>query len=323
MKKTLFLIIGLLLYSNVYGAVPIIFTNGTVADATEVNQNFDYFEIKFSTTGGHDHDATDSKTITVLGTITTGTWQGTIIDEAYGGTGINSYTTGDLIQATADTVLGKISPGAAGTFLQSQGASTEVAYSKVDLADTNDVTGTLPEANGGTGATSGVILDGDAAGGDLTGTYPNPGAKASNVIFAWSGNEIYGANEYGMNISTTQNLDISVTDSAGYINFVNDDTTYRTFLNFKFKKPIGVDTVTIYARLWSSNVGNTATLSVDIGGQSNTVARAGETTPGWTTAGTIDISSLTDGTVYDGIIQLKDSQTANDSYCSAVTLIGS
>ena len=43
--------------------------------------------------------------ITTLGTIATGTWQGTVIDEVYGGTGQSSYTTGDILYASGANTL--------------------------------------------------------------------------------------------------------------------------------------------------------------------------------------------------------------------------
>jgi hypothetical protein len=221
----------------------------------------------------------------------------------------------------------RLGVGTAGNTLKSGGAAANLSWATLNLAGgAAYVTGILPIANGGTGsATDNLVYDGDAAGGDQTGTYPNPGVKASNVVFAWSGNESYAANSYGMNVSTTQNLDVSVTDSAGYMNFCNGSTNYQTFLNFKFKKSLGINTITIYARIWaeSADSGNEAFLNVDIGGQSNSVKSVTSTAPSWVTAADIDVSGLTDGTVYDGIVQLKSENDVSTAYCSAVTLIGS
>ena len=47
------------------------FTDGTTASATEVNQNFTDLVNQFDVTTGHDHDGTDAKSITTLGTLTT------------------------------------------------------------------------------------------------------------------------------------------------------------------------------------------------------------------------------------------------------------
>lgn len=56
--------------------------------------------------------------ITTLGTITTGTWNGTTIGTGYGGTGLTSYTTGDLLYASATNTLSKLAAGADGKVLQ-------------------------------------------------------------------------------------------------------------------------------------------------------------------------------------------------------------
>jgi hypothetical protein len=54
--------------------------------------------------------------ITTLGTIATGTWQGTVIDEVYGGTGQSSYTTGDILYASGANTLAKLALGNNGKF---------------------------------------------------------------------------------------------------------------------------------------------------------------------------------------------------------------
>lgn len=128
-KIFLFLVLFLLLFSvTSYAAVPYTFTNGTVADATEINSNTNYFENKFSTTSGHDHDGADSKTITTLGTISSGTWQGSIIDEAYGGTGQNTYASGDLLWATSSDTLARLAIGSYGSLLMADVSTGQPAW---------------------------------------------------------------------------------------------------------------------------------------------------------------------------------------------------
>ena len=68
--------------------------------------------------------------ITTLGTITTGIWNGTAVGEAYGGTNQTSYTRGDILYATADDTLAKLAIGTAGQMLVSDG--TDVAWASID-----------------------------------------------------------------------------------------------------------------------------------------------------------------------------------------------
>lgn len=69
-------------------------------------------------------------TITTLGTISTGTWQGTTIATIYGGTGNTSYSIGDLLVGAAANALNKLSIGTVGKVLQSNG--TTLVYNDVD-----------------------------------------------------------------------------------------------------------------------------------------------------------------------------------------------
>ena len=68
--------------------------------------------------------------ITTLGTITTGVWNGTAIAATSGGTGLTTYTTGDIIHASASNTLAKLALGANGKILQSNG--TNVTYGDID-----------------------------------------------------------------------------------------------------------------------------------------------------------------------------------------------
>lgn len=93
-----------------------------------------------------------SSSLTSLGTIVTGTWSATEIAVNKGGTGLTSYTTGDIIYASGSTTLEKLSDIATGNTLLSGGVGVAPTWGKVGL--TTHVSGTLPVANGGTGVTS-------------------------------------------------------------------------------------------------------------------------------------------------------------------------
>lgn len=69
-------------------------------------------------------------TITTLGTITTGAWQGSVIAALYGGTGHSSYSTGDLLVASGASTLSKLTVGTSGKILQSNG--TTLVYGDID-----------------------------------------------------------------------------------------------------------------------------------------------------------------------------------------------
>lgn len=90
--------------------------------------------------------------ITGVGTLTAGTWNGSVIGAVYGGTGFGSYTVGDLLFADTTTSLAKLAGAAVGNALISGGVASAPSYGKIGLA--THVDGTLPVANGGTGITS-------------------------------------------------------------------------------------------------------------------------------------------------------------------------
>ena len=143
--------------------------------------------------------------------------------------------------------------------------------------------------------------------------------NTSNVIFAWSGIETASGNDYGVYMGTTM-LPANLNGICEQLLLGNDTGTARTLLMFQFTKISGISTVTIHGRIFRSSSG-TGTLTVDIGGQSNTVTTT-STSPAWVTTSDIDVSGLSDGT-YDGVIKLHNTTNGNTVACSAVTLIAS
>jgi len=69
---------------------------------------------------------------------------------ANGGTNLTTYTTGDIVFASATNTLNKLADVATGNALISGGVGVAPSYGKIGL--TTHVSGTLPVSNGGTGA---------------------------------------------------------------------------------------------------------------------------------------------------------------------------
>jgi hypothetical protein len=179
--------------------------------------------------------------ITTLGTIGTGTWQGTKVSEVYGGTNQSSYTTGDTIYASATNTLSKLAIGTTGQVLTIAGGvptwatpTTSPLTTKGDLftystvnarlgvgadatilmADSTQTTGNKWIAVSGdiTIATTGVttIKNGVALGGDPTTTTQASGDSSTKIattafVKAWANtqNLIYYSNGQLTSTNTT------------------------------------------------------------------------------------------------------------------------
>jgi hypothetical protein len=135
---------------------------------------------RISSTGGAtpviDIDAAyvGQTSITTLGTITTGTWNGSTIDVSHGGTGRTSLTNHGVLVGASTSAITQLAAGSAGQVLQSGGAAADPVYSTATYPSTATGTGTLLRADG----TNWVAT---------TSTYPNTNA-VSTLLYASSSN---------------------------------------------------------------------------------------------------------------------------------------
>lgn len=101
---------------------------------------------------------------------------------ANGGTNLTTYTTGDIVYASATNTLNKLADVATGNALISGGVGVAPSYGKIGL--TTHVSGTLPVANGGTNATSaGITAFNNITGYTATGAT---GTTSTNLVFSTS-----------------------------------------------------------------------------------------------------------------------------------------
>lgn len=127
--------------------------------------------------------ATSTKTYTFPNASTTVLTTNAAVTAAQGGTGQTSYTTGDLLQATAATTLSKLAAIATGNALISGGVATASTWGKIGL--TTHITGTLPVANGGTNLTTYTV--GDLIYASATTTLARLAASTSGLVLTSNG----------------------------------------------------------------------------------------------------------------------------------------
>ena len=112
-----------------------------------------------------------SNNVSALGIVSSGTWNATPVTTTYGGTGLSSYTAGDLTYYTSGTTLSTLAIGTNGKVLTSNGSvptwgdASSIAVTTFSAGSTGftpssptagavTLAGTLATTNGGTGLTS-------------------------------------------------------------------------------------------------------------------------------------------------------------------------
>jgi hypothetical protein len=120
-------------------------TIDVVGTADRITANADSVDIASTYVG--------QTSITTLGTVTTGTWDATTVAVTAGGTGNESFTDNGIIYGDGNNALDVTAAGTQYQVLQA-GAGGVPEFNAVNLAQSAAVTGQLPVANGGTGAST-------------------------------------------------------------------------------------------------------------------------------------------------------------------------
>lgn len=148
--------------------------------------------------------------------------------------------------------------------------------------------------------------------------WSNVGAY-SNVLFEYGGSTIATAGHGEV-------IDVSIspgskTPAYRFLRVSPGDT--QIVYSTKFMKIGGLSTITVYCTLWTESSGQ-ANLLISIGGQTGNInGTSSQTTPEWKFF-TIDVSSLTNGSVYDVNATLSDvSGASKAAACGNIIGFGS
>jgi hypothetical protein len=182
---------------------------GGVINASDFNNEFNALLSAFDNTTGHNHDSTigGGAPISLTASVTG------VLDETNGGTGLSSYTLGDVIYASATNTLAKLAGSTSTTkkYLSQTGDGTASAAPVWSQPVFTEISGTAAVTQGGTGQTSytdGQLLIGNSTGNTLTKTT----LTAGTGVTITNGS---GAITISVTSSTYQPIDDDLTALAG------------------------------------------------------------------------------------------------------------
>ena len=136
--------------------------------------------------------------------ITSGVWSGTAISAFNGGTGIVSYTTGDILYASSSTTLGKIAAGTAGSVLTSAGAGSTPYWAAATVGSATGLT-----LNGLTAATQFFATSISGSGFTIGSTgsthtfYVALAGNASTGLISSATQTIFGLKTFGSGVAVS------------------------------------------------------------------------------------------------------------------------
>ncbi len=121
------------------------------------------------------------------GIVTAGTWNGNVITTTYGGTGLSSYTAGDILYYSAGTLLSKVGIGVANKYLTSSGSAPAWSTYTISLAGNLTTASTFTTAGAfALTLTTTAITNATLPAGTVT-LMSNPMTTAGDIIYGGTG----------------------------------------------------------------------------------------------------------------------------------------
>ena len=169
--------------------------------------------------------------ITGVGTLAAGTWNGSTVAAAYGGTGFGSYAVGDVLYADTTSSLARLADVAVGNALIAGGVGAAPSWGKIGLA--THVSGTLPVANGGTNGTATPTAGGIAYGNGSAYEFTSAGTSGQVLTSNGSGAPSWAAASVGTVTSITAGTGLSggTITASGTIALANTAVTAGSYTN--------------------------------------------------------------------------------------------
>jgi len=271
--------------------------------------------------------------ITTVGTITLGTWNGSTIMPIYGGTGITTYTLGDILYASATDVLskllGNITTGK--LFLSQTGTGVVSAAPVWSAMAGSDITGAALTKTDDTNVTL-----------TLGGTPATALLRAASITVGWAGT--LSVTRGGTGLATVAQGDLLYGSAANTYSLLNKSVAANMFLknsgtsNNPAWSAIAASDITVGAALTRTNDTN---VTITLGGTpSSALLAAVSLTMGWTgtlavTRGGTGLATVVQGDILyasaaDTLARLaknatpnmflKNSGTTNNPAWSAITI---
>jgi hypothetical protein len=177
--------------------------------------------------------------LTSVGTIGTGVWQGTAVAAAYGGTGQTSYTVGDLLYASTTTALSKLSAGTSGYILTSGGAGVAPSWTAPASVNASNLSGTTLNATIVTSSltTVGTIGTGTWQGTVIGAAYGGTGVANNSA----STLTISGA--YGTTLTVSGTTSITLPTSGTVATLAGTETFTNKSFNSSFNQQASAVTI--------------------------------------------------------------------------------
>lgn len=188
---------------------------------------------------------------------------GTALAANQGGTGLTSYTTGDLLYATSGTAIGKLAAGGAGTVLMGNGPAAAPSYGTLDLsflptawtkkscrvATTVALSGTYA-SNVLTGSMAALIIDGVTLATGNRVLVKNQASALQNGLYYVSNPGVAGTTAWTL----TRVPDCNFADEMANAVVAVDEGTQNGLWVTKFKgtDTVGTSTV-VWHRMWDGD----------------------------------------------------------------------
>jgi hypothetical protein len=213
--------------------------------------------------------------IITVGTITTGTWNGTAIGPTFGGTGITTYTLGDIIYASATNTLAKLAGNiTTGKLFLSQTGTGAVSAAPVWSAMAgSDIAGAALTKTDDTNVTL-----------TLGGTPATALLRAASITVGWAGT--LSVTRGGTGLATVAQGDLLYGSAANTYSLLNKSIAANMFLknsgtsNNPAWSAIAASDITVGAALTRTNDTN---VTITLGGTpSSALLAAVSLTMGWT-----------------------------------------